>query len=77
MRHLMTDLLEKAITELNKLPEDEQNIMAQWILAELEDDTRWNESFAQSLPQLEQLAQKALDDYHQGRTRELDPDKLE
>jgi hypothetical protein len=72
----MTDLLEKAITELHKLPDEEQDTMAGWILAELEDDARWRDSFARSLPQLEQLAQKALDDYHQGQTQALNPDTL-
>lgn len=34
----MTKLLEKAISELNRLPDEQQNTMAQWILEELEDD---------------------------------------
>ena len=51
--------------------------MAQWILDELEDERRWDEAFSNSLPQLEQLAKKALDDYKSGRTQELDPDELE
>lgn len=72
----MTDLLEKAITELHKLPDDEQNLIAEWILAELNDDARWRESFARSQPQLKHLAQKALDEYHQGRTQTLDPNIL-
>jgi hypothetical protein len=69
----MTALLEKAIAELNKLPEAQQETMAQWILEELEDDARWDRAFRNSLPQLEQLGKKALEDYHAGRIRELDP----
>lgn len=34
----MTKLLEKAISELNRLPDEQQNTMVQWILEELEDD---------------------------------------
>jgi hypothetical protein len=73
----MTELLEKAIAELSRLPDEQQNTMAQWILEELEDDQRWDAAFANSLPQLEQLAKKALADYRDGRTQELNPDELE
>ncbi|MCI0710108.1 MAG: hypothetical protein L0154_08090 [Chloroflexi bacterium] len=65
----MTELLEKAIAELSRLTDEQQNIMAQWILEELEDDRRWDTAFANSLPQLEQLAKKALADYRDGRTQ--------
>ena len=73
----MTELLEKAIAELTKLPESQQESMAQWILDELEDEARWDQAFAASLPQLEKLGKKALEDYHAGRTRDLNPDELE
>lgn len=73
----MTELLEKAIMELNNLPDDQQNTMAQWILEELQDDKKWDDAFANSLPQLEQLAKKALIDYQEGRTQELNLDELE
>jgi hypothetical protein len=73
----LTTLLEKAIAELAKLPETQQETMAQWILDELEDDARWDQAFASSLPQLEALAKKALQDYKAGRTQELKPDELE
>jgi len=73
----MTKLLEKAISELSKLSDDQQDSMAQWILDELEDEQRWDTAFENSLPQLEQLAQKALQDYKAGRTQDLNPDDLE
>lgn len=73
----MTELLEKAIAELSRLPDEQQNSMAQWILEELEDERRWDAAFASSLPQLEQLAKKALSDYQSGRTQELKPDDME
>lgn len=63
----MTTLLEKAIAELAKLPETQQDSMAQWILDELEDETRWNQALAASLSQLEKLGEKALEDYQNGR----------
>lgn len=73
----MTELLEKAIAELVKLPESQQESMAQGILDDLEDETRSDRAFAESLPQLERLGKKALEDYHAGRTGELNPDELE
>lgn len=73
----MNRLLDKAIAELAKLPEPQQESMAQWILEELEDEARWAKAFAVSLPQLEKLGQKALEDHRAGRTRDLNPDELE
>lgn len=75
--HGMSKLLERAFEELSKLPEDQQENMAQWILDELEDELRWDQAFATSLPQLEKLGRKALEDYRAGRTQELHPDELE
>ena len=72
----MTKLLEKAIEKLSRLSDDQQDSMAQWILEELEDERRWDTAFSNSLPQLEQLAQKALEDHRDGRTRDLNPDDL-
>lgn len=72
----MSGLLKQAITELSKLPEDQQDAMAQWILDELNDDTRWDTAFARSQPQLEQLADEALADLLADKTAPLDPDAL-
>lgn len=73
----MTTLLEKAIAELAKLPETQQDSMAQWILDELEDETRWDQAFAGSLTQLAEMGKKTLQDDKAGRTQELHPDELE
>ena len=72
----MIEILEKAITEIAKLPETQQASMAQWILDELADEERWDRAFEQSLPELEHLGKKALDDYIKGHTEALDPDTL-
>lgn len=61
----MLDLLERAFDKVSQLPEDQQAIFAQWILDELEDEERWTQAFANSLPQLEKLGQKALADHAQ------------
>jgi hypothetical protein len=42
----MTELLEQAISRLKTLTPNDQNAIATLILEELEDDRRWDESFA-------------------------------
>ena len=54
----MTKLLEKAISEVQRLPEDEQDAIAQLILEELEDERRWDAAFAGSPDVLEKLLEE-------------------
>ncbi len=56
----MTPSLEKAFAEVAKLPDDEQERFAAWILAELAADRRWDESFAASQDALAELAAAAI-----------------
>lgn len=72
----MTKLLEKAIAKLKTLPQEEQNTMAIIILDELEDERRWDESFAKSPDLLAKLATEAMREYRAGKTEELDPETL-
>jgi len=72
----MTEKLQKAFAEAEKLSEAEQDRVAQWLLAELEDDRAWDGAFANSADRLALLADEALDDHAQGRTKRLDPDQL-
>jgi hypothetical protein len=72
----MTELLEKAFAEASKLSDLEQNIIANWILAELASEERWEKAFASSEDILGQLADEALDEYHQGKTQKLNPNTL-
>lgn len=55
----MTALLQKAISQITALDEAEQDQYARWLLAELEDERRWDEQFSSSLDVLEQLAKEA------------------
>jgi hypothetical protein len=41
----MTELLQRLIAELEKLPEDEQDAIATRLLAELEDERAWKVRF--------------------------------
>jgi hypothetical protein len=72
----MTELLARAIARLQTLPESEQDAIAAMILEEIEDDRRWDESFARSPNLLAKLAASAMAEYRAGRTQELDPETL-
>ena len=72
----MTKLLEKAVTETERLPTEEQNRIAEWLLAELEDEAQWNDQFTGSLDILEHLTKEALSESSTGRTKSLTPDLL-
>jgi len=72
----MTELLEQAIAKLKTLPTNEQDAMATMILEELEDNRRWDESFARSPEMLAKLAAEAMVEYHAGRTQELHTETL-
>ncbi|MDJ0515079.1 MAG: hypothetical protein QNJ74_02075 [Trichodesmium sp. MO_231.B1] len=41
----MTELLRRAISQIEKLPEAEQDVIASRLLAELEDERLWQEKF--------------------------------
>ena len=73
---MVTRLLEKAFTEVSKLPEQEQDTLAAMIFEELESERRWEEAFAASGEVLAQLANEALAEHRAGMTQELDPDRL-
>ena len=72
----MTKLLEQAIAEVSKLPEQDQDTLAALILDEINSDRRWEKAFADSQDVLTQLAEEALNEHRAGRTQPLDPDRL-
>ncbi len=65
----MAELLQKAIAKLSELPEKEQEEIASLILEEIADEQKWQKSFANSEKQLEMLAEEALTEFKQGKTR--------
>ncbi len=72
----MTQLLQEAFEKVAKLSLEEQDAIAQWILAELASERKWDEDFASSADLLDRLASEAIDDYAQGRTTPIRPNKL-
>ena len=72
----MVQLLERAISEASKLPDDEQEAIAAWLLAEIESERQWIDLFGRSAGALERVADEALQEHEQGLTTPLDPDQL-
>ena len=65
----MTQLLEKALSEVAKLPPAEQDALAALLMNELASEKRWTESFEKSQDALGALAQEALAEYKAGLTK--------
>ena len=62
----MTKLLEEAIAAVTQLPESQQDAIASLIIEEIASEKKWQEAFEKSQPQLEQLAEEALEEFRQG-----------
>lgn len=68
----MTALLEKAITEISKLPQVEQDALAAILLEELASEKCWEELFSNSQDKLAKLADEALAEFKKGKTKPMD-----
>ena len=69
----MTDLLKKAFDAASKLPEDKQDAVAEWLLAELASEEGWEGRFARTQDARSALAHEALDEHERGETKESCP----
>lgn len=67
----MTKLLEQAFKRASELTEVEQNVLAKWVMEELDSEKKWDKAFAGSEDVLEKLADEALNEYKQGKTKHL------
>lgn len=65
----MTKLLQKAFEEASRLPEEDQDAFAETLLSDLVSEERWAEAFAKSQDKLAELAQEALAEFKQGKTK--------
>ncbi len=70
----MTELLKKAFSEASKLPEKDQDAIAEIILAELASEERWNNLFSKSQDLLAELAEEALAEHRVGKTKSIECD---
>ena len=74
----MTDLLQQAFERASELPQDEQDKFARFLLAELESERQWAESFnrPESEDFLEKLADETLAEPRAGLTERLELEEL-
>ena len=70
----MTALLEKAIQQVSKLPEREQEAVAALILDEIASEKRWDAQFTGSQGALARLADEALAEFNEGKTLPFEKD---
>lgn len=73
---IMTELLEQAIDYIKGLDVDKQDAIATLIMEELEDDVKWDATFASSQNLLADLAAEAMAEYNAGQTQVLNPETL-
>ena len=72
----MTKLLEKAFEEASKMSELEQDALARWLIDEIMSEKKWEKAFAESEDLLEKLADEALAEHAEGKTKPLDTNQL-
>jgi hypothetical protein len=70
----MTKAFEEAVEAARKLPDAQQDALAALMLAEIRDEEKWAEAFANSHEALEILAREARAEYRAGKTLPLDVD---
>jgi hypothetical protein len=70
----MTALLEKAFARASALPKQEQEAIGTLILEEIASEARWNAQFAGSQDTLARLADEALSEFDEGKTRPFEKD---
>jgi len=67
----MTKLLEKAFSEASRLPTTMQNMIAERLLKDINAEAKWDESFAETQNELSRLADEAVTDFKNGKTKQL------
>ncbi len=72
----MSQLLDAAVAEARKLSDLEQDAIAALILAEIDDDRRWEQSFARSPGKLAALVSRAAEQVRSSQCRTAGFDDL-
>ncbi len=72
----MTKLLKKAFEEASRLSELEQNALARWLIDEIIYEKKWKKAFAESEDLLDKLANEALAEHLECKTKPLDVNQL-
>jgi hypothetical protein len=74
MEAVMTTLLEEAFAKAAQLPPKDQDALAALLLEEIAAERQWEGLFSQSQDQLNRLAEEALTEFNEGKTKLLDED---
>ena len=72
----MTTLLTEAFEKASELPENLQDQLARELLEEIEGESRWEQTLAQSQGLLDPMGKKALEEHEEGKTRQMGFDEL-
>jgi len=72
----MTDALKQAIERLQQMPEERQELIARFVLHEIEEDERWIQTTEARTEKLQGLVGEVLEANRRGECEPLDPDKL-
>ena len=71
----MTTLLAKAIKQIEKLPADLQDEIAEQLLYDFENEMAWQKTLSKPQPKLDALAERALREPEQGKTKKMGYDE--
>lgn len=69
-------MLEEAFDAAGGLPAADQDALAECILAEIENEAGWDARFHGSADVFAKLGQEAVEEYRDGRTLPLDPERM-
>ncbi len=72
----MTRLMEKALAEIGKLGDADQDAIAAIILDEIADERCWDESFSRSQNELSEIAGRVREDIRAGKVKAVGIDEL-
>lgn len=72
----MSNIVEHAIEQLRRMPEDRQDSLARLVLHEIEEDERWMRSTAANAGKLQGLVERVLESDGRGECEPLNPDAL-
>jgi hypothetical protein len=72
----MSKLLTQAFEKASELPDDLQDQLAMEVIDEIEWESRWDQTLANSQDKLEQMAEKAEKEYRSGKTKKMGFDEL-
>ncbi len=68
----MTTILSKAFKKASDLPDEIQEQLALMLIEYIDFEIKWDKAFQDSQSQLAKMADKALEDFKTGQTKEMD-----